>query len=79
MGLMVRAWGIMYKEVVQSVLLYGSESWVVTGGMLKVLEVFHHRLSKRILGMTAHRTTGGEWEWTPVAEALKAAGILKIK
>ena len=33
----VRAQGMMYKSVDQLVLLYVSESWVVTGKMLKVL------------------------------------------
>ena len=36
-GSMVWAWGILYKAVVQSVLLYGSESWVVQGAMIKVI------------------------------------------
>ena len=36
-GATVRAQGIMYKAVVQSVVLYGSESGVITGAMLKVL------------------------------------------
>ena len=39
-GATVRACGVMYKSVDQLVLLYGSESWVVTGEMLKVLEGF---------------------------------------
>ena len=34
---MVRAWEMLYKAVVQTVLLYGREIWVVTGEMLKVL------------------------------------------
>ena len=33
----VRAWGVMYKAVSQSVMLYVSDIWVVTGEMLKVL------------------------------------------
>ena len=36
-GVIVRSCGVMYKAVSQSVLLYGSESWVVTGDMLKFL------------------------------------------
>ena len=39
----VRSQGAMYKEVTQLVLLYGSEIWVVTGEMLKVLKGFHYR------------------------------------
>ena len=36
-GVMVRARGIMYMVVDQSVLLYGSEIWLEMGAMLKVL------------------------------------------
>ena len=49
------------------------------GEMLKVIEGFNNRSAISITGMTAQHMTGGDWEWTPVAEALKAAGILKIK
>ena len=38
MGKMVQAWVILYKAVVQLVLLYSSEIWVVTGSILKVIE-----------------------------------------
>ena len=41
-GEMVRARGIMYKAVVQSMLLHRSESWMVTGAILKVIEGFNH-------------------------------------
>ena len=37
MGAEVQVWGMMYKAVVESVFLYGSDSWVVMGAMLKVL------------------------------------------
>ena len=36
-GATVRAQGMMYKAVAHLVLLYRSESWVVTGIILKVL------------------------------------------
>ena len=52
-GAMVRDRGMIYKAVAQSVLMYGSLSWVVTGEMLKVLEGFHHQVARRITGMTA--------------------------
>ena len=42
MGLTVRAWAMMYKAVVQTVLIYGSGSWVVTDVILKLLEGFHY-------------------------------------
>ena len=50
-GATVQARGMMYNAVAHSVLLYGSEIWVVTSEMLKVLEGYHHRASRRITGM----------------------------
>ena len=44
MGATVQDRGAMYKVVEQLVLLYGSEIWVVTGDMIKVLTSFQHRL-----------------------------------
>ena len=43
----------MYKAVVQMVLLYGIESWVVTDTMLKVLGGFHHQVDWWIAGISA--------------------------
>ena len=57
----MRAQGIMYKEVAHSVILYGSEIWVVTGYMLKVLKDFHHQAVRRIMGVTV--THGVGWDW----------------
>ena len=56
---MLREQGMIYKSVDQSVILYGSEIWVVAGDMIKVLEGFHHRAARRITGMTAIRGAGG--------------------
>ena len=66
----VWARGMMYKVVAQSVLLYRSESWVMTGEILKVLDRFHHRADRRITGMTATRGTCGWWYFPPVVAAI---------
>ena len=49
----------MYKEVAQSVLLYVSESWVVTRDVLKVLTAFHHPAVQRITGMMEKQRASG--------------------
>ena len=77
-GAMMRSCGMMYKVVAQSFLLYGSESWVVTWDMIKVLNGFHHRTSRRITGMRAAHGAGGEWEYPLVATELEAAGLHPI-
>ena len=74
----VRERGAMYKAVVQLVILYVSKIWVVTWEMLKVLEGFHHRASRRITGMTAKRGAGVEWDYPLVVEAMEDVGIKLI-
>ena len=39
---MVQALEMIYKEVVQTVIIYGIESWVMAEEMLKVMEGFQH-------------------------------------
>ena len=74
----MQARGAMYKVAEQSVILYGSKIWVVTGEILKVLEGFQHRAARRITGMSDKRGAGGEWEYPLVVEAMEAAGIQPI-
>ena len=78
MGETVRYRRAMYKAVVQSLLLYGRESWVVTGEMLKVLMAFHHRAARRITGMMVKHGAGREWEYPAVEEAMESVGIHPI-
>ena len=58
MGATVRSRGKIYKAVAQSVLLYGRESWVVTGEILRVLTLFHHRATRRITWIMEKRGSG---------------------
>jgi hypothetical protein len=39
-----------YKAVAQTVLLFGSEAWVVTPIMMNTLESFHQQVARRISG-----------------------------
>ena len=78
-GATVRAHGMMYNAVAHYVLLYGSEGWVMTWDMLKLLKGFHHRAARRITGTTATRGSGWEWENPLVVTATEAAGIHPIR
>ena len=51
-GAMVWAHMMMYNAVVQTVLICGSESWVVTELILKDLEGFHNKEACKISGMS---------------------------
>ena len=65
---------MFYKAVVQTVLLYGLESWVITPAILKLLEGFHHRVARRLSNM-GPRLVEEEWHYPPIEEALEASGL----
>ena len=54
-GVPIKTWAIIYKLLVQAVLMYGSGIWVVVDATVAVLEGFHHRISIQITGMTEQR------------------------
>ena len=78
MGAMLQDCWMMCKVVDQSVLLYVSKSWVVTGVTLNVLEGFHHRVARHITGMMETHGAGGEWEYPLVVAAMEAKLIHPI-
>ena len=61
MGATVWALGVIYKAVLQMVLLYGIDIWVLKGSMLKALEVLYNRISRSITGNMDWHKAGGEW------------------
>ena len=42
---------------------------------MAVLEGFRHRITRWIVGITAHRGDGGEWECALVDVVLKVTGL----
>ena len=42
--------GHFYKAVAQAVLLFGSDTWVLTLRMERALDIFHNRVVRRITG-----------------------------
>ena len=75
-----RVSAMFYKAVVQSVLLYNCESWVVTPAVLKVLEGFHHRAARRITSMRGRLLhLENRWVYPPIMDALEMAGLYPIE
>ena len=70
--------GMFHVAVVQQILLYGSESWVLTPRILKALESFHHRVARRITGRMPRRLQNGTWYYPPIGKALEDAGLFSI-
>ena len=76
---MVRAREMFYKAVVQAVLLYRRNIWVVRYVLMKFLEGSHYRISSIIVGKTAQQVGDEGWELPPVEDALEAAELLKVQ
>ena len=68
---------MFYKAVVQSVLLYGAETWVFSQAMFKQLEGFHHQAVRRLACRTPYRQNGG-WVYPPIEEALEKTGVYPL-
>ena len=70
---------MFYKAIVQSVLLYGCETWVVSPKVLQVLEGFHHRAARRLSGRSAqYLPREDRWVYPPIEEALEKAGLFRL-
>jgi hypothetical protein len=69
-----------YMTVVLYVLLYGSESWVLTGDLMRQLRSFHRRSCCRgLTGEFIRQDEKGEWICPKSEEVLKKAGVLTIE
>ena len=73
-----RVCGMFYKATVQSVLLFGSETWVIAPTILKRLEGFHEKAACRITGLLP-KMTGGTWKYPKTKTVLAAAGLHTIE
>ena len=63
---------MFYKAVLQAVMIYGSEIWVITYSMMKVLKGFHHQINQSIMGKIERNIRMKGWEWIPVEGSLYA-------
>ena len=58
-GAPINARVMMYKAILQAVILNWNEIWVVTDVVMILLEGLYHMIARRILGMKARR--GDSW------------------
>ena len=63
----------------QQVLLFGAESWVLTGKMEAALDAFQGRVARRLTGRMPRRGRDGKWKYLPLAGAIKDAGIVRVR
>ena len=76
-----RTMGYFYKAIIQSILLYGSESWVLTDSMLMKLEAFHKKIARNITNchIRPDPQNEGEWIYPDTESVLKKASLLPIE
>ena len=61
---------LVYVSVVQAVLIYGLDTWVMSPHIGNTLGRFHHRLVCRLTGRNLRRRTDGTWVYPPLTEAM---------
>ena len=60
-GLALRVSGFFFKDVVQAVLLFGSDTWLVTPCIGKSMGGVHAQVAKRLMGRLPWRTLDRKW------------------
>ena len=77
-GEYARTLGHIYLVVVQLVLLYGSETWVLTPCMQRLLGIFHHRVERRLMGSQQWKEQDRGWVYPPLEYAMAEAGLQEV-
>ena len=71
--------GTLFKAVVQQVLLFGAETWVLTPQIERALDSFMHGAACRITGRQPRRGWDGKWYHPYLVGAMKEAGFMEIR
>ena len=74
-----RVSGKFFNAVVQAVLLFVAETWVLTTRIERALESFQHGSARRITGRQPRRRGDGRWTYLPQKEAMREAGFEGIR
>ena len=65
--------------VVQAVLLFGSETWVITAAMSQKIEGVHVVFLRQVTGNKTQWTWDHSWRKVAVESVLQAAGTQQLK
>ena len=71
---------MFFKAVVQAVLLYGSETWVLTDSALRCLEGFYYRAACRMARRNRPKKNErtGEWRYPDKKELFEEVGLYTL-
>ncbi len=70
--------GMFYKATAQTMLLYGSETWILSPSSVKRLEGFHIRAAWQMMGNRPKQNEDGLWTYPCLADVLEAASLKTI-
>ena len=62
--------GMFYITVVQEVILYGLDTWLMSSQIWKTLGGFHHQLVWRLMGQIPQRNLDSTWTYPSSEEAM---------
>ena len=77
-GANAKIMGKFYKAVIQAVLLYGAESWVLTKESTRKLNSFHLRAVRHMSGQHIKKVGDNKWEYPRHEELLTKCGLEEI-
>ena len=71
--------GNFFKAVVQQVLLFGAETWVVSPIMERALSAFIHGAARRLAGRQPRRGSDGKWFYPSLEGGMKEVGLTDLR
>jgi hypothetical protein len=78
-GATPRISAMFYKAVVQTVLIFGSESWVLDPSMLGKLEGFNQQIARRLTSRApVYLRSEGTCQYQPLGNAMEEAGVYSM-
>ena len=78
-GADMRVSGNFFKAVVQQVLLFGAETWVVTPRLERALNSFMHGAMRQITGRHPRIGWDGKWFYPSLEGGMKEAGFKDVR
>ena len=70
---------MVYIAVVQAVMLYGLETWVMSPRIDRALGGFHHKVARILTLQQPRRRLDGMWLYRPLAEEIVEQGLQEVE
>ena len=77
-GVDPRISGNFYKAIVQAILLFCLDTWVMKPRIGRTLGRSHHRVVRHTAGINTKRYTTRRWEYQPPNAAILTVGLDKV-